>query len=460
MQIGDQWSCTLLGGIHGQQRRDIDGDGWTDVPGFRRGYVRPRFFWSDERGRSLFFTVGWVGEDREGGTVRWGTTPTGRSFPETLGTRRADAGLVGHFLVGRDRLLVLKSSFSQAHHDLVFGGGEERDRRQFGFLELSLSGSDGHHTWVAGAAAERDAYRAEDLMGFDYTFTAPAVFLQDEFEAVRWLAVSASARADFHSAYGTFLNGRLSALIRPARGWSIRLSAGTGYSIPVPLTEETEVVGLSRILPLSDVAPERARGATADVGWSGGSWEVNGTLFGSTVEHPQILLDTSPEPGMLEFVSAATPTRTYGGEILVRFKHGNSQAIADYTYVHSVGEDSTGTGPVDFPLTPWHAAELAWIWEKEGKGRLGVEVSYTGRQRLEDDPYREVAPQYLVANVLGEIRVANAAVFLNAINLTDVRQSHYDPLVRPTQAPDGRWTTDPWAPLEGRMFNVGVRWEF
>jgi hypothetical protein len=49
---------------------------------------------------------------------------------------------------------------------------------------------------------------------------------------------------------------------------------------------------------------------------------------------------------------------------------------------------------------------------------------------------------------------------LNAENLLDARQTRFDPLVLPARAPEGRWTTDAWAPLEGRTFNAGVRLEF
>ena len=48
----------------------------------------------------------------------------------------------------------------------------------------------------------------------------------------------------------------------------------------------------------------------------------------------------------------------------------------------------------------------------------------------------------------------------NAENLLDVRQTSYDPLILPARSPEGRWTTDAWAPLEGRVFNAGVRYEF
>jgi outer membrane receptor for ferrienterochelin and colicins len=41
-----------------------------------------------------------------------------------------------------------------------------------------------------------------------------------------------------------------------------------------------------------------------------------------------------------------------------------------------------------------------------------------------------------------------------------VRQTKDDPLIRPSQLPDGRWTVEAWAPLDGRVFNGGVRLGF
>jgi iron complex outermembrane receptor protein len=51
-------------------------------------------------------------------------------------------------------------------------------------------------------------------------------------------------------------------------------------------------------------------------------------------------------------------------------------------------------------------------------------------------------------------------LFLNVENLADVRQTKYDPLIRPTRLPDGRWTVGAWAPLDGRVWNGGVRFAF
>ena len=159
-------------------------------------------------------------------------------------------------------------------------------------------------------------------------------------------------------------------------------------------------------------------------------------------------------------MNAAEPTRTYGTELIVHYSRGLLHMIGTHTYLHATESDPEGPGRREVPLTPSHAAELAAILESESKGRIGVELSYTGRQSLEDNPYRRVSLPYVELGVLGEVRVGETHVFLNAENLTGVRQTRFDPLLLPSQAPDGRWTTDVWAPLEGRVINAGVRLEF
>jgi outer membrane receptor for ferrienterochelin and colicins len=89
---------------------------------------------------------------------------------------------------------------------------------------------------------------------------------------------------------------------------------------------------------------------------------------------------------------------------------------------------------------------------------VALELSYVGRQALEDDPYRTVSRPYVIVGFLAMKRVGSGAtVFLNAENFLNVRLSDYQPLVRPQPGPGGRWTVDAWAPLEGSMINLGVR---
>lgn len=458
--LGPRWGYTLLAGGHRQAIVDFDDDGWADLPAFRRGSVRPRLFWSDGRGATALLTVGAMVEDRAGGTLPGHTTPGGTGHTEALDTERLDAGGVARLLIGGNRLLSVRGSATMQRHDHRFGDAVDRDLHRTAFAEAALSGAAGAHTWVAGLAIQRDGYEVADLGGFDYTFTVPGLFAQDEYAPAEWLAVAASARLDHHSEFGTFLSPRLSVLLRPGAAWTLRGSAGAGYFAPTPWTDETEAVGLRRVVPPAGLVAERARSASLDLGRSFGPLELNATVFGSRIDGPVQARPAAGGDGRIELFNADAPVRTRGTEVLARYHREGIHVTATHVYLRASEPDPHGAGRREVPLTPRHTAGLVAAREQEGRGRIAAEIYYTGRQALEDNPYRATSPPHVVVGFLGERRFGPARVFLNAENIFDTRQTRYDPLILPARSAEGRWTTDVWAPLEGRALNAGVRWEF
>ena len=456
----EHWGYTLLAGIHGQPLSDVDGDGWADLPGYRRLLARPRIHFDDGAGGRLLVTVGAMGEDRDGGTLDGSPAPPGGAYRESLATRKVDAGLVGRKLLGGTRLLTVRASALRQAHDHRFDDVSEGDVHRTWFGEVALAGSDGGHHWVLGGALQRDEYRADDVRGFDFRYTVPGVFVQDEYAPAPWLVLSASARLDRHSAYGTFVSPRVSALVRSDDGWTVRASGGTGYFAPTPWTDETEAVGLGRVLGFGPLEAERARTASLDVGRTLGALELNATLFGSLVRDPLQARVSPLDPGSLELLNGAGDLRTGGVEFLARYHAEGVHLIATHVVTRSSEPDPAGAGRREVKLTPRHASSLVAALEQEGQGRGGVEFYYTGRQALEDDPYRSVSKPYVILGFLVERRVGRARLFLNAENVLDTRQTRWERLLRPAPTSTGVRVTDAWAPLDGRTFNAGVRWAF
>jgi len=456
--LGSDWGYTLLAGAHRQSQMDRDGDGWTDLPGYRRGVVRPRVFWTSPLGHAASLTAGTTLEERHGGTLADRVAPSGAPHPEDLRTTRLDAGGAGRFLLGSSgTVLSARGSLALQRHRHQFGPTLERDRHLTWFGETALTATRGSQTWVVGAALEQASYRAEDVTGFDHTFTTPGVFAQGTVDVVPWLAMSGSARLDHHSRYGTFLSPRLSVLARAGPAWTVRASAGTGYFAPTPFTEETEVIGLTPLVPAPGLRAERATSASVDVGGELGPLELNATVFGSVVTQPVGLRQLLDGTGRAQLANLASPTRTVGGELFVRWSHDPIYVTTSYTYVHSSEIDPDSGVRRAVPLTPEHQAGIVAIWEREGSGRVGLEVYYTGVQQLDDNPYRSASKPYVHLGIMVERRFGRARVFFNAENLLDVRQTSYDPLVRSSIGLGGRWTTDVWAPLDGRVANLGIR---
>ena len=178
-----------------------------------------------------------------------------------------------------------RGSWTSQRQDHHFGDIIERDDHDTGFAELTARRAIGRHTLVGGVAIERDDFQPIDLPRFAYTFTVPGVFVQDDVDVARWLAISASARLDRHSEFGTFVSPRISGLVRRGR-WSSRVSYGTGFSAPTPLTEETEAAGLSRLTVDGPLKAERGRSASFDVTRASGPLSATLTLFHSRVDDP------------------------------------------------------------------------------------------------------------------------------------------------------------------------------
>ena len=452
--LAPAWRVTVIAGGHRQARNDRDEDGWADLAGYDRVVVRPRLFWDGGTGRSAFLTAGVTAENRAGGTMPGATRPaTGTAFTEALDTRRVDVGGTAQTLVDRRLVVTARGAAAWQRHDHRFGDVLERDRHQTVFGEVAVRGTGGPHTWVAGVAYERDDYSPLDVPRLAYTYDVPGVFAQDDVDLTSWLALSAGARVDRHSEYGTFLSPRAAALIRKGQ-WTSRISVGRGFFATTPLTEETEAAGLTRLEVLRPLRAERGTSVSADVSRTLGPVSVTGTAFASRVTDA-VAVDRDTRYALFTRDGATT---TMGFEALATMRHGAWGATGTYTYVRARQDDAGGRG--DVPLTPRHSAGLVGMWEDEAWGRVGLEVYYTGRQRLEVNPYRATSEPYVVVGALIEKRIGRVGLFLNAENLTDARQTRWDPLVRPSRGVDGRWTVDAWAPLDGRAVNGGVRLRF
>lgn len=462
------WSGSLTGSVHRQEARDLDGSRWADLAGYRRAGLRPRLFRETAEGSSLLLTAGGMVETREGGTLPGAQLPSGIPFPETLDTRRFDAGLSAQHPLGGGRFLQLRASGMRQDHDHRFGAVDESDRHATAFAEAALAGGAGTHAWIWGVAVQRDQFRSETFPDFDYSFTVPALFGQHELRPLKDVTVSASARLDWHTTYGNQVSPRVSALYRPG-AWTFRGSVGGGFFAPTPFVEEIEAAGLSRLAPLEGLRAERARTGSVDAGRLLGPLEVNATLFASRVRDavqlvpvgPSMAPDASGSPGAdppgVRLVNVPGETRTGGIEALVRYRRDDLSVTANYVFVEASEPTGSAGGRRAIPLTPRHTAGLVAMWEDHDRGLLGVEAYYTGRQELDDNPFRDRARPHLHLGVLGEVRRERWSIFLNLENLLNVRQTRTDPLLRPSPAPDGRWTVDAWAPLDGFTLNGGIR---
>ncbi|MEC7933732.1 MAG: TonB-dependent receptor [Pseudomonadota bacterium] len=427
------------------------------MPGFKRFTVRPRLFWDGADGSKALLTFGAIAEQRDGGTMPGASAPDGQPFVQAQRSRRYDLGLTAETpLEGIGTLHLRASGVTQSHRHR-FGDVIENDRHRTGLAEASVGGEAGATTWLAGAAIQADDYRSKAYSAFDYSYTVPSLFVQGEQKLGDRLTLAGSARWDGHSDYGSRISPRLSALYKPGP-WTIRASLGRGFYAPTPFVEEIEANGLSRLVPYGKLKAEVADSASIDFGYVRGPLEANVSLFASNIDNA-VQLQTV-DASNVTLINAAGLTKTRGAEVLLRYRWNAVTLTGSYVHVDAREPDPDAAGRRTVPLTPRDSAGLVAMWEKHGRGRIGIEAYYTRRQSLDDNPYRTRSRPYVQLGAMGELVLGKVSLFVNAENLLNVRQTKFDPLLLRSRAPTGAWTVDAWAPTDGFVLNGGVRFRF
>lgn len=448
------WSGSVLSGYNRQSRHDLDGDDWIDMPGYDRLTIRPRLFFDGSDGSSVYMTVGAMTEERDGGTVRGGVLSNLERFQQNQETQRYDVGFVGEYPFAEWGFAQLRASSMRQSHDHRFGDLLEKDQHQTALMEASLMGETPNLSWLGGFAYQTDDYDAETFGVFDYSYETPAIFAQLEYDFGPEVSAALSGRWDDHSEYGGHFSPRLSLLYRPD-ALTLRASWGKGFYAPTPFVEQTEAAGLARLEPLARLDAETAETLSFDFGYSVGGLELGLTLFGSNIDDAVRLQTASPE--RVRLVNQLGVTRTRGIETLLRWRQTPYVVTISYLYLDASEPGDSMRDRRTLPLTPRHSLGVVAMWEQHEQGRVGFELYYTGVQSLADNPYRSTSKPYLHVGLLGEVVLGRYRLFLNLENLLNVRQTREDALLHRNRRPDGGWTVDAWAPLEGFIANAGIR---
>lgn len=312
---------------------------------------------------------------------------------------------------------------------------------------------------VLGAAVQADAYSNELNAAFDHEWVTPGLFVTADRD-IGPITVSASVRGDRHPAAGTQFTERLAVLLKPAEDWSVRIGGGTGFAAPTSMTEEVEAIGLRAIQP-GTLSEERSVGAMVDVNGHalGAELLLTGYVSSITDAIQLVDLDDTQHTGVLR--NAAGATRVGGAEAAAIWRFGgDNKFLLTYGYARGSRTDAETGAREAMPLLTRHRIGGDLMFERPGVYLVGIEGIYYGRQSLDDNPYRTESKPYVYVMAIAKRTFGPVEVVANFENLLDVRMTEYQPLVRPTPMVGGRWTTDVWAPLEGFMANVAVRYRW
>lgn len=445
---------TVLASANVQRAYDAEGDGFTNLPSTRRVTLAPTLYLYGER-TTVRAGLSATAEARDGGALAALRHGNDAAFAERNRTARV-TGVASVDHAAGPWQLGLRTSGSLFHRDLTTPGNAFSGDQRASTSDATAARTWGTHTVVGGLDLRTDAFTGHDgaAEGLDYAHTTVGVFAQDTWDVASPLALDLGLRVDRHSAYGTFVLPRASALVRLGRGVSVRAGGGLGYKAPTVFVEAAETRAFVGIAPLGEGArAETSIGGTVDLGWRGligeMAVEAHQAVYATRLRRPVLPVDEDAPVLVLRNADGAIDAR--GAESTVRVSSGNVSLFLGYVLLDAA-LDTAGVRRA-LPLTARHRTYSVLVWEREERMRVGVEAYYTGGQTRRDG---STTPGYWLTGLLGEIALRDGVrVFANLENLLDTRQSRTEPIVTgPVTTPV---FADLWGPTDGFIANAGVR---
>ena len=471
---GRRWGFSVYAGLVKQKEKDVDGDGFVDVPRVNNVNLHPRLFFYPN-GHSQV-ALGYTGtlESRRAGdaeVLKKGFDPASGHvfFVDNISLRNTADLLYTNDELAGGRLTV-KGTITDFVRDVQTNSNAFKAYQTTYYTEASyLHAAGPRHTLVVGLNAN-----GEQLASFNnsvtplrspYSYHTLGAFAQDDWRVLPRLSLQTGLRLDYHNQYGTFVLPRLALLYKASEAVTARLSGGLGYRAPVPYINSLDERDYPLVRALQGVRAETSFGLNGDLNYQrtfDGFDEplvlsVNQSFFYTRLGNPLVLNG----PGFagpfganyLSWLNADAPLSTRGLETYVRLRADETELYLGYVFTDARRQYDAANQHL--PLAPRHKFAAVGLVEFSEAFSAGLEASYVGRQYLSDG---RATPGYSLFAALLRCHVGQFTFALNGENLLDYRQTRREKVVL---APfDNPQFGELWAPVEGRVVNLSLTWRW
>ena len=435
--------------------------GLSAIPRFSRYTLNPKLFFYFNDRTTLITGINGTIEDRIGGDMQYldGKGSPEHSYFERNKTGRYSSQVELDHTINANEKWTIKNSVSYfdrsiALPDYLFSGVQVSS-----YSEANYSKKGERADWVAGLNFLTDNFTEDRNSTFplrDYRYNTIGGFVQNTWDATRFLTVETGLRGDYHNVYGFFLLPRVSVLVNFNEHLSSRLGGGLGYKSPTVFTEDAERIDFRNVLPI-DVAntkAERSYGANYDLNYRTGlfdnrvSLSINQLFFYTRIADPILFVPLANST--YQYQQPGGDLHTQGTETNVKLTYNNFKLFLGYTY-SDVRQHIGGVFSV-YPLVSKNRLNNVLVYEKEGDFKIGAEAYYFSPQKLNDGTSGR---GYWTTGLMLEKTWKRFSLFINFENLTDTRQTKFGPIY--TGSITDPQFKDIYAPLDGFVVNGGVK---
>lgn len=470
---------TLYASRNTQAAYDVNKDGFSDLPRYRRYTLNPRLFYYLKPGTTVSFGVNSSFENRLGGDMQViaGQPDAQHTYTERNRTDRLSTQFRFDKTAADGSTLTLKNSVGFFSRVLTRPDGVAnpvRPNYQFGgqqwasFSEVSYQHANSVLEWVVGGNVWTDQFRQDtptnQLVGqptpepLNYKLTTIGAFGQVNWKPTDRFVLETGLRTDYISRGQVVVLPRVSMLYKWSPAITTRIGGGLGYKAPTPFTEEAEERAFQGIRPVNvtTVRTEKSIGGNIDMNYRTRLFDdaiglsFNQLFFYTRLNDPLVLSSQPAVGGAYSFYSAAGFLDSKGFETNLKLTYGELAFYVGYTYTDA---QTQYAGVVRTnPFTAKSRLYSTLMYDLEDKWRIGYELFFVGPQTIRSGA---IKPHYWVMGLSVERKWKRFSLFVNTENLFDVRQSRYEPAYLGTR--QNPQFVDIWAPTDGFILNGGLK---
>ncbi|MDC2621669.1 TonB-dependent receptor [Bacteroides ovatus] len=443
---------------------DPSNTGFTAIPQFDRYVFNPKLFLYFSENTQMSVGLNAMFEDRLGGDIEYikGNGNDTHSYFEKNKTQRHSTQLTFEHKFGEKDRIDFKNSVTYFNRNIGVPTYTFEGTQVSTFSELTYTRTNQKTEWVAGLNLWTDKFDEKKLTDFqlrDYNQTTMGAFVQNNWEATKWLNLETGLRADYIPDYGAAILPRVSAHFKITDKFSSRLGGGFGYKSPTIFTEDSERLQYQNVLPIDkdNNKLERSYGLNLDFNYvtsifdGNVTFSINQLFFYTYLDNPLLLQFT--EDGLYRLNNISGNTDSKGGETNVKIGYKDFHLYLGYTYTDTRTKEN-GVKQENI-LTPKHRLNSILMYEVEDKWKIGLEAYYFSPQKLGDG---QKGKQYVVYGFMIEKIWEMFSLYANFENFTDRRQTRFDTIY--TGSISNPIFRDIYAPLDGFVMNAGVKLSF
>lgn len=445
---------SLLSANSWQSTKDVNCDGFSDLPQSRTFNFSPTLFIYPNDRTSIRLGINALIDNRRGGdmlVLNHQANAQHQFFEENKSQRWSSQFMVTHQSRSK-ALFTLKNSVSYFNRSIDQSKSAFAGQQWDSYTEANASFKKGQHQFVFGSNFITQNFKEDTTkshLNRNQQYNTFGVFMQDDWKFTPKFIGEGGLRIDFQNRLGAFVLPRLALKYQFNQDFYVRLGSGLGYKLPTIFSTQAEEVGYNSILPLGqNIKAEQSIGTNLDFNYKLNLEDeayltLTQSFFDTQIQHPLVLQGDV-------FTNQNQPINTAGLETDFHFVDDEFQIYGAYTYINAKRKYNT-VQPF-LPLTPEHKLNVDVLYEVEKNFSVAAEGYYLSSMYRDGDTK---TPSFFTLGLSVQKYFGKITMIANLENALDVKQSNREPLVLPpTNDPSFRQI---YAPIEGRVFNLAVK---